>query len=275
MPARGLPADQVAEARGFADSFALRLPPPQCRAPCEQRRRATRWRAPCSTPSSRRRVEALGARGYAGVAANLATALDLKLRADPITRARGRDEVPLSHRARADGARAADRCGGARRRTAPGLALVRDWIEEKAGADLDRAGAGDRRPARLCPASLSRLLEDLQLVEGEAMIPDEADRSGRIRGRGTTSSRPTKARTATRPKASRARARSRRAARARDAESQDGEEGRDRRRRIPGHGRRARAMTARRAWSRSGPTGLRPIWRRISNISPRPPALTR
>ncbi|WP_204350863.1 hypothetical protein, partial [Klebsiella pneumoniae] len=42
------------------------------------------------------RVEALGSRGYAGIAANLEHALDLKLRADPITRARNREEVPLS-----------------------------------------------------------------------------------------------------------------------------------------------------------------------------------
>ena len=41
------------------------------------------------------------------------------------------------HRARADGARAADRRGAAAGDAAKGMELVRDWIEEKAGADLD------------------------------------------------------------------------------------------------------------------------------------------
>ena len=82
------------------------------------------------------RVEALGARGYAGIAANLATALDMKLRADPITRARNREEVPLST---ALGLMVRERLTGAEAPaiTAPGMALVRDWIEEKAGSDLD------------------------------------------------------------------------------------------------------------------------------------------
>src|SRR5436309_830024 len=95
MPARALPAEQVAEARGFADGFALRLKHHDAAlhlraAPHEAVARAV------FDAVETARVEALGSRGYAGIADNLATALDVKLRADPITRARTREEVPLS-----------------------------------------------------------------------------------------------------------------------------------------------------------------------------------
>jgi len=138
MPARTLPADQVAEARGFADGFALRLKHHDTGlhnrgAPAEAVARSV------FDAVETARVEALGARGYAGIAANLATALDVKLRADPITRARNKDEVPLST---ALGLIVRERLTGQESPglAAPGLALVRDWIEEKAGADLDALG---------------------------------------------------------------------------------------------------------------------------------------
>jgi len=174
MPSRTLPADQVAEARGFADGFALRLRHHNAalharQAPVEAVARSV------FDAVEGARVEALGARGYAGIAANLATALDLRLRADPITRARNRDEVPLST---ALGLMVRERLTGAEAPavTAPGLALVRDWIEDKAGKDLDALALAidDQRAfANL----VTRLLEDLDLVEGD-MIPDEADEGG-------------------------------------------------------------------------------------------------
>jgi len=174
MPARTLPAEQVAEARGFADGFALRLRHHDSKlhaktAPAEAVARSV------FDAIESARVEALGARGYAGIASNLATALDLKLRSDPITRARNRDEVPLST---ALSLMVRERLTGveAPALAAPGLALVRDWIEEKAGGDLDALGLAidDQRAF----ASLAtKLLEDLDLVEGD-MIPDEADEGG-------------------------------------------------------------------------------------------------
>jgi len=174
MPARTLPAEQVAEARGFADGFALRLRHHDSKlhaktAPAEAVARSV------FDAIESARVEALGARGYAGIASNLATALDLKLRSDPITRARNRDEVPLST---ALSLMVRERLTGteAPALAAPGLALVRDWIEEKAGGDLDALGLAidDQRAF----ASLAtKLLEDLDLVEGD-MVPDEADEGG-------------------------------------------------------------------------------------------------
>ncbi|MEO5868045.1 MAG: cobaltochelatase subunit CobT [Sphingomonas sp.] len=174
MPARTLPADQVAEARGFADGFALRLKHHdvalhQKAAPQDAVARAV------FDAIEGARVEALGARGYRGIADNLATALDVKLRADPITRARTREEVPLST---ALGLIVRERLTGqeAPAVAAPGLALVREWIEEKGGGDLDALGlAIDDQ--RAFAGLVTKLLEDLDLVEGD-MIPDEADDGG-------------------------------------------------------------------------------------------------
>jgi cobaltochelatase CobT len=113
------------------------------------------------------RVEALGARAMAGVRDNLSHALDVRLRSDPLARARNRDEVPLST---ALGLLVRERLTG----DAPpeiarhGLSLVRDWIEEKAGGDLDALGLAldDQRAfARL----VGRLLEDLDLVDGDSV----------------------------------------------------------------------------------------------------------
>ena len=172
MPARALPADQVAEARGFADGFALRLrhhdPALHGRgAPGEAAARAV------FDAIEGARVEALGSRGYAGIADNLATALDMRLRSDPITRARTRDEVPLSTalalmvRERLTG-QASPKAADA------GLALVRDWVEGRADLNALTLAIDDQRAFQ---ALTTRLLQQLELVEGD-QIPDEADEGG-------------------------------------------------------------------------------------------------
>jgi cobaltochelatase CobT len=174
MPARNLPAAQVAEARGFADGFALRLRHHDAKlhakgAPAEAVARAV------FDAVEGARVEALGARGYAGITDNLATALDARLRTDPIARARNRDEVPLST---ALGLIVRERLSGeqAPAAAAPGLALVREWIERNAGGNLDAlALAVDDQ--RAFAGLTTRLLQDLDLVEGE-LVPEETDDGG-------------------------------------------------------------------------------------------------
>ena len=174
MPARTLPADQVAEVRGFADGFALRLRHHDAalharRAPQEAVARSV------FDAIETARVEALGSRGYAGIAANLDRALDVRLRSDPIARARNADEVPLSTalalmvRERLTG-RAVPEAAE------PGLAFVRDWIEDKGGADLDALGLALDDQAAFATLA-ARLLEDLELVEGE-LAPDDTDEGG-------------------------------------------------------------------------------------------------
>ncbi|UAK24464.1 cobaltochelatase subunit CobT [Sphingomonas nostoxanthinifaciens] len=178
MPSRALPAAQIAEARGVADGFALR----------QRHHDATLHnRAAPADPSARAvfdaveqaRVEALGARAMPGVQRNLATALEMRLRTDPLTRARTRTEVPL---ASALGLIVRERLTG---ETSPaiaetGLALVRDWIEEKAAADLDALGlALDDQGAFARLAT--RLLEDLELVEAQPE-PTEPEEAGEDEG---------------------------------------------------------------------------------------------
>ncbi len=172
MPARTLPADQVAEARGYADGFALRLRYHDVAlhtrgAPADAVARAV------FDAVESARVEALGARGYAGIADNLGVALDARLRADPITRARNRDEVPLST---ALGLMVREALTG---RAPPavatsGLALVRDWIEAKADLGALSLALDDQKAFQ---ALTNKLLRDLELIEGE-QTPEATDEGG-------------------------------------------------------------------------------------------------
>ena len=172
MPARSLPAEQVAEARGFADGFALRLKHHDAAmhlrgAPSEAVARAV------FDAVESARVEALGSRGYAGIAGNLAQALDVRLRSDPITRARNRDEVPLST---ALGLMVREALTGqqAPAAAAPGLALVREWIEERADLSSLSLALDDQRAFQ---SLAMKLLEDLELVEGD-QVPEDSDDGG-------------------------------------------------------------------------------------------------
>jgi len=164
MPARNLPAQAVAEARGFADSFALKLRHHDQRihdrtAPAEPVARAVHDAVELA------RVEAIGSRAMAGVRANLSQALEVRLRSDPLLRARVREEVPLST---AIGLLVRERLTG----EAPpaiaeaGLSLVRDWVEEKAGKDLDALELAFDDQAAFAKL-VGRLLEDLDLTDGE------------------------------------------------------------------------------------------------------------
>jgi cobaltochelatase CobT len=174
MPGRQLPPDQIAEARGFADSFALRL---KHHNPARHAAlRPTEAIASLAFDAiETARIEALGARSMMGVKGNLAQALDLKMRIDPIARAQSADEVPLATalsllvRERLTGMPVPDIA-------APGVDMVRDWIEERAASDLDAMGlALDDQSA--FAALTQTLLEHLDLTEGK-VEPDEADQGG-------------------------------------------------------------------------------------------------
>ena len=174
MPGRTLPADQVAEARGFADAAALMIR--HHNDALHDAARPTEAIARSAYDAvERARVEALGARRYAGVKDNLAHALDMRLKADPISKARSRDEVPL---ASAISLMVRERLTGdpVPERARAGVDLVRDWIEEKGGADLDALEMllDDQKAFG---ELTTRLLEDLELIDGE-MQPDDAEDSG-------------------------------------------------------------------------------------------------
>ena len=167
-PGASMQARLVAEARGAADSLALRLRHHNDRvhalsAPLDADARAV------FDALETARFEALGARTMEGVRDNLGELTEARIRGDAILRARSGDEVPL---ATAVGLLARQRLTG----EAPpesarsGLELVASWIEEKAGAELDALALTIDDQAAFAKLS-RRLLEDLDL----SAAPDEAD----------------------------------------------------------------------------------------------------
>jgi cobaltochelatase CobT len=167
-PGASMQARLVAEARGAADSLALRLRHHNDRvhalsAPLDPDARAV------FDALETARFEALGARTMKGVRDNLGELTEARVRGDAILRARSADEVPL---ATAVGLLARQRLTG----DAPpesarsGLELVASWIEEKAGAELDALALTIDDQAAFAKLS-RRLLEDLDL----SAAPDEAD----------------------------------------------------------------------------------------------------
>src|SRR5437763_2667040 len=134
-PGPGLEPRLVAEARGAADSVALRLRHHDARlharaAPADVEARGV------FDALETARVEALGARSMGGVRENLNHLADARVRSDAIVRARNAEEVPL---ATAVGLLARERLTGEAppKAALAGLKLITPWIEEKAGAELD------------------------------------------------------------------------------------------------------------------------------------------
>ncbi|GLS99270.1 cobaltochelatase subunit CobT [Sphingobium jiangsuense] len=173
-PGRALPADQVALARGFADANALKMRHHNAAlhgraAPAEAMARSV------YDAVEQARVEAIGARAMEGVRANLGAALDLRLKSDAITRARSMEEVPM---ATAVALMVRERLTG---QTPPavaekGMAMIRDWIEDKAGGDLDALALAidDQRAYQQLTTSL---LEHLALVDADEPA-EPTDESG-------------------------------------------------------------------------------------------------
>ena len=174
-PGPGLEPKLVAEARGAADSVALRLrfhdPKLHARAaPADMDARAV------FDALETARVEALGARAMGGVRQNLSHLTDARVRGDAIVRARTAEEVPL---ATAVGLIARERLTGEAppKPALAGLKLVASWIEEKAAAELDALALTLDDQAAF--ARLSRqLLQDLDLAAAEEPLEEEPDQGG-------------------------------------------------------------------------------------------------
>jgi cobaltochelatase CobT len=168
-PPRGLPPEQVALARGFADSFSLKLRHHNAklhaaRAPSEPAARAV------YDAVEMVRYEALGSKNYPGMRANLAAALDMRTHSDPITRAQSASEVPIQ------GAVALllrEKLTGQAPppEAAKGIAFLRDWIDEKAASDFDNLALTLDDQQSFQDQVLS-LLEHLELVRAE--VPPES-----------------------------------------------------------------------------------------------------
>ena len=174
-PGPGLEPKLVAEARGAADSAALRLrhhdPRLHARvAPVDIDARAV------FDALETARVEALGARAMGGVRENLRHLTEARVRSDAIVRARDAEEVPLST---AVGLIARERLTGETppSAAAPGLKLVAPWIEEKAAAELDALALTLDDQAAFAKLS-RRLLEDLELAAAEEPLDENPDEAG-------------------------------------------------------------------------------------------------
>jgi cobaltochelatase CobT len=172
QPPRTLAADQVAEARGWADSFALK-----------RRLHDARSHASVAVPpglaremfnaAEQARIEAVGGRDMAGVAANLRRMTETRFRTDPLARARTPDEVPL---AAAIQLLVRERLTGEvpPANVRPALDLVRGQVEEAAGVHLNALAALQDDQLAFAQAFV-RVLQDLGLAEDSAPEADEQE----------------------------------------------------------------------------------------------------
>ena len=176
---------EAAIVRGLANSFALRL---ACHSDALHRRLA-----PQSPPAralfdavEQARVEAIGSRRMQGVASNITAMLDDRYHRSPFAEARTREEAPMED---AVAMLARERMTGLAppRGAARLVELWRPFIEEKAGADLDRltdALLDQRAYAKLVRKVLSSLglanefdadAEESDDETEDKKPPDEAD----------------------------------------------------------------------------------------------------
>ncbi|MFL6727049.1 MAG: cobaltochelatase subunit CobT [Sphingomicrobium sp.] len=174
-PGPALEPRLVAEARGAADSAALRLRYHDALlhariAPVDIEARGV------FDALEMARVEALGSRAMGGVKGNLAHLTEARVRADAIVRARTAEEVPLST---AVALIARERLSGEAPPLAAteGLKLVAPWIEDKAAAELDALALTLDDQAAFAKLS-RRLLEDLDLAAAEDLNQEDPQEAG-------------------------------------------------------------------------------------------------
>jgi cobaltochelatase CobT len=171
LPGRNLPEAQVAEARGFADSFALKLRHHNIalhnqNAPPEPVARA------CYDAIEQVRYEALGSNNFSGIRENLDSAMDVRIAGDPIARAQNESEVPVQT---ALSLMLREKLTGQEvpQAAAPAVDMLRGWIEENAGDALDDLGSLLENQTAFQKLSLD-ILEDLDLTN-PSDTPDSAD----------------------------------------------------------------------------------------------------
>ena len=172
MPGRQLAPEQVAEARGHADALALRLRHHDPRVHARQRPSDPAARAVYDAVEQTR-IEALGSLDMAGVADNLRSVVEGRVRTDPMIRARTADEVSL---ASAVSLMLRERLTGEPppAQAITPLELVRGDILAKGGADFD-AMAEALEDQEAFAKLATRLLQDLELIDRDAQQPELED----------------------------------------------------------------------------------------------------
>lgn len=172
IPGRELNLQQVAEARGFADSFALKLRHHDSdlhnrNAPLEPIARS------CYDELERARYEALGSNSMTGVKANLGSATEIRLLSDPIRKAQTQEDVPLSTalnlilREKMTGEPVPEAANEA-------IDLVRGFIDERVGDGFRQLIDSLADQAAFQSGSLN-ILESLNLIKNnDATASDES-----------------------------------------------------------------------------------------------------
>ena len=177
MPGRSLPRGQAMDARGFADSFALKLRHHNetlhnRHAPSEPAARA------CYDAVEAVRYEALGSKNYAGIRGNLDAALMVRMGADPITRAANVDEVPVQA-ALALMLREALTGQPIPEVARAGVDMLRGWIEEKARDDFEALALSidDQKGFQSLTLDMLQHLE-LTRIDPQDQQPDDSNDEG-------------------------------------------------------------------------------------------------
>ena len=172
LPSRNLPPNEVAVVRGAGDAYALRRAYHEDKLHDQYRPQSAEGAAMFEA-AEQARVEAIGSLAMKGVADNLTAGLEQRLHARGLAKARVRADVPI-----------ADALGLIVREKLTGQAppesaktavdLWRDWIESRAGKDLDKLG--DTLRDQKAFAKLTRtILKDLNFGDD---LNSEADDTG-------------------------------------------------------------------------------------------------
>jgi cobaltochelatase CobT len=172
LPGRDLPSSDVAQTRGAADGFALRL------AYHDEKTHSTYVPSGSSAraifeAAEQARVEAIGANAMRGVARNLEASLNARLTQKGYARVRERNEAPL---AEAVGLMIRERLTG--RAVVPAgekmLELWREQIEGRAGEDLEKLFDTIRDQQAFAKLT-RRIVKDLGLGDELGEDPDEGN----------------------------------------------------------------------------------------------------
>ncbi|BBF94680.1 cobaltochelatase subunit CobT [Blastochloris tepida] len=174
-PPRKLTPFEAGVVRGHADSVALRI---ACHDPAIHRRLAPEEREARAVFEAieQARVEAIGAKRMAGVAGNLAAMLEERYRRGAYAEVTERADAPLAD---ALAMLVRERLTG---RPPPAgaeklVGLWRDFVEERAGRDLDKL-TGRIDDQRRFAETVRDLLSQLDMAEGRDTEPDDSEESG-------------------------------------------------------------------------------------------------
>ena len=174
LPSRNLPPSEVAVVRGAGDAYALRRAYHEDKLHDQYRPQSAEGAAMFEA-AEQARVEAIGSLAMKGVAKNLAAGLEQRCSARGLAKARVRADVPIAEalglivREKLTGEAPPDSAKNA-------VALWREWIESRAGKDLEKLGPTLRDQKAF--AKLTRtILKDLNFGD-ESDLDSESDDSG-------------------------------------------------------------------------------------------------